>query len=128
MTLSKANVSNFKYFNIEPNHEILKDCVIRAITLALAIPYDDVVRLLYENGINNSCEEICITCYEKLLEDLGYKKYNANNNTIGFISLSHPNQILLIRMDGHLTCSIDGIIYDIWDCTKEVADCYWIIN
>lgn len=130
MTLSKANAYNYKYqyLNVEPNHERLQDCVIRAITLATAIPYDDVVEMLYINGNENNCDEICLSCYEKLLDDFGYIKRNANGLRVGEISFLYPHKVLLIRMEGHLTCSIDGCIYDIWNCTKEVADCYWIVE
>ncbi|MCM1556284.1 MAG: hypothetical protein NC087_01985 [Anaeroplasma bactoclasticum] len=130
MTLLKANAYtyNYKYLNVEPNHEKLQDCVIRAITLATAIPYDDVVQLLYDNGEYNNCDEICLTCYEKLLETMNYVKLNANNLKVGEIAWLYPNKVLLIRIEGHLTCSIDGCVYDIWDCTDKEADCYWIIE
>lgn len=130
MTLSKANAYNYKYqyLNVEPNHERLQDCVIRAITLATAIPYDDVVEMLYKNGNEHQCEEICLTCYEKLLDELKYIKRDGHGFRVGDIAFLYPHKVLLIRMEGHLTCSIDGCIYDIWNCTKEVADCYWIVE
>lgn len=35
---------------------------------------------------------------------------------------------LLIRVHGHLTCSINGIILDTWDCSNEKVDKLWIVN
>ena len=58
----------FKYLNIEPQGERLQDCVIRAISLALQLPYYEVVLLLYDNGKFNKCDELCVCCYEKMLE------------------------------------------------------------
>ena len=36
--------------------------------------------------------------------------------------------ILIIRIKGHLTCSIFGKIPDIWDCSNEIVDCFWVCN
>lgn len=128
MTLSKEKDFKYKFLNVEPNNERLQDCVIRAITLATAIPYDDVVEMLYINGFENKCDEICLSCYEQLLEHLGYVKRPANGLKTGEIAYLYNHKILLIRMEGHLTCSIDGCVYDIWNCTNEIADCYWIVE
>lgn len=105
----------------------LQDCVIRALSLGLNIPYFNIVKMLNDNSKKYCCDSINIKCYEKLLEDLGYSKQKANSS-IKHVALSHPNSTLIIRMNGHLTCSIKGCVYDIWDCTNEKADCYWIIN
>lgn len=118
----------FKYLNLEPNDEKLNDCVIRAMTLALAVPYDEIVQKLYDNGKYNNCEEVCLTCYEQFLNGLGYIKISTDKFTVEDISNLYPNKVMLIRIDGHLTCSIDGNIYDIWDCSNERANCYWIIE
>ena len=83
--------------------------------------------MLDDNSKINCCDSININCYEKLLKKLGYKRIETNNS-IKYVALSHPNNILIIRMKGHLTCAIYGCIYDIWDCTKYEANCYWIIE
>lgn len=118
----------YKYFNAEPDDQHLSDCVIRAMSLALAVPYYEIVRILFNNGIINECEEVCLDCYSNILEKLGFVKNKVDNRTIGEIATENADKILLIRMNGHLTCSIDGCIYDIWDCSNEIADRYWIID
>lgn len=37
-------------------------------------------------------------------------------------------QTIVIRIEGHLTCAVDGVIYDTWNCSDKVADCFWIVN
>lgn len=34
---------------------------------------------------------------------------------------------LIIRVDGHLTCSMYGVVTDIWDCSEEMVDRYWVV-
>ena len=116
----------YQYFNAEPSGDKLEDCVIRAMSLALQIPYYDIVKLLYRNGNFYGCDEVCLSCYEKLLKDLGFKKQNAFGSKVE--DIAQLGSVLLIRIPGHLTCSIDGVVFDIWDCSKKQADCYWIID
>lgn len=116
----------FQYFNAEPSGERLQDCVIRAISLALQTPYDRIVELLNINGKFYSCDEISLYCYEKLLENLGFKKQDAYNHKVS--EVAQYGSVVLIRIPGHLTCSIDGVVFDIWDCSDKEADCYWIID
>lgn len=116
----------FQYYNAEPSGERLQDCVIRAISLALQTPYDRIVELLNMNGEFYSCDEISLYCYEKLLENLGFKKQDANNRKVS--DIAQLGSVVLIRIPGHLTCSIDGVVFDIWDCSDKQADCYWIID
>lgn len=118
----------FIYLNVEPNEEKLQDCVIRAMSLALAVPYDDIVEMLYNNGIENECGEICMPCYSKLLDKLGYKMRSGNEIKVGGLASRYRTSVLLIRIEGHLTCAIDGNVYDIWDCRDKEVDCYWVIE
>lgn len=116
----------YQYYNAEPNGEHLEDCVIRAISLALQLPYSQIVKMLNKNGSQNECEEVCLDCYEKMLEDLGFQKELAHNERVK--DIANKASVVLIRITGHLTCAIDGVIFDIWDCSDKQADCYWVID
>lgn len=121
-------MASFKFCNVEPNQEKLQDCVIRAISLATGIRYDDVVKNLFSNGQQHSCDCINVSCYTKLIENLGYYTRNVDNYTVGDLADMHPNKVILIRIQGHLTCAIDNCIYDLWDCRNKIATNYWIIS
>ena len=43
--------------------------------------------------------------------------------TVGKLSRRRDDEKLIIRVDGHLTCSIFGEVLDIWDYEGEVVDC-----
>jgi hypothetical protein len=119
----------YKYFNRNPNGYKIPDCVIRAISTALNINYYDVVKLLHQNAIQYRCDDLCVCCYEKLLDiDLELPHYYGNNRTVKEIADKFCNEILLLRIEGHLTTSVKGTIYDIWDCSNEIVTDFWVIK
>lgn len=118
----------FKLYNNNPHNEKLSDCVCRAITLATEANYYDVMDLLKENGQKHDCQCLTCECYSKMLDDIGYKKHEVKEKTVGEIAEENKDKTLLIRIEGHLTCAKDGDIYDLWDCSGKKADFYWVID
>ena len=37
----------------------------------------------------------------------------------------HPKGTYLVTMKGHITCVIDGVLYDTFDCRDRVMWCAW---
>lgn len=121
-------MTNYKFLNVNPKMRKEPDCVTRAICFALEIPYSMVKRMLDENGDIYTCDELRVMCYSKLLSNhFGLKSYNGRGRTVGHLADIYRENKLLMRIDGHLTCSVDGTVYDIWDCTDEICDIYWVI-
>lgn len=60
---------------------------------------------------------------------MGYKRYTCyDNETVEDIARRYPDDKVIIRIDAHLTSSIKGTIFDIWDCSQKEVDCYWIVK
>ncbi len=121
---------NYRFYNRRPDGKIEEDCVCRAISTATRLRYSAVQKLLRISAGINKCDKLCVCCYKYLLEDiLGYEpRYCRSEATVADIAAAYSERIVLIRIDGHLTCSAMGVILDIWDCTEEPADRYWIIT
>lgn len=120
---------SFKYHNINPNGYHIPDCVPRAISTAMNIDYYGVLSMLHKNGKYYSCDELCVCCYEKLLDhDFNLPHFKSKNKTVQEIANDFINNILIIRIDGHLTCAMYGNIYDIWNCSDKIATDFWIVN
>ncbi len=120
---------DYRFYNANPLSNIESDCVCRAISRATRLDYYDVAEKL--NLIANlfECEALCVCCYSHLLEKVfGFKQRFANGMTVAELADMYRNDILLIRINGHLTMSEYGNIYDIWDCRDEIADVYWIVK
>lgn len=123
-------MSNYKYYNRNPSRAHLKDCVCRAISTATGLCYDAINNLLELTSSEYDCEKLCVCCYNNLLEDiLCYHKFYCDYEcTVATLASKYPRNNLIIRVDQHLTSSINGTILDIWDCSDELVDCYWIVK
>lgn len=122
-------MSNYIYHNVNPLGLSEPDCVIRAISFATNTPYQDIIDLLQDAGDFYVCEELCVCCYSQLLTDyFKFEEIETNGETVAEFALQHPFGIFLIRMPGHLSCLINGVCYDIWDCTNEKLTNCWRVS
>lgn len=120
---------DYKFYNANPLGELEQDCVCRAISGATKIPYYSIERKLKLIGELFECEELCVCCYHHLLEKVfGLVPKFANGKTVAEIAREFKDHTIIVRIEGHLTMCRMGICYDIWDCTGEIADVFWIVE
>lgn len=120
---------DYKFYNANPLGKIESDCVCRAISRATRLPYRLIENKLKLIAGLFECEELCVCCYSHLLENVfGLKQKNANSRCVRELAEYYKNNILLIRIQGHLTMAEYGVIYDLWDCRDEIADVFWIVS
>lgn len=123
-------MTDFLYHNVNPYHDVEGDCVTRAISLASKIPYKAVSVLLEATASEQGCDKLCVCCYHHLLEDtLGYRvMFPKSYKTVGDIAEEYKRNVIIVRINGHLTSCVYGTCVDIWDCTDEKVDCFWIVQ
>lgn len=122
-------MAKFKYLNVNPDNQKESDCVTRAISLASGLPYSVIRKKLYHTSKLLDCEKLCVCCYRHLLDEVfKFRRLNCDNMTVNDFANKHNPGIFLLRMNGHITCLIDGIIYDIWDCREEVVTDAWRVE
>lgn len=120
---------DYVYYNVNPLSLEEQDCVIRAISLATSTPYEEVISLLEETKDTFQCEALCMCCYSYLLDNyFKFDKIKVSGMTSKEVAKIHPYGIYLIRMDGHLSCMINGCVYDIWDCSNEIITDCWKVD
>lgn len=118
----------YKYHNENPNGYHIPDCVIRAITTAMGLSYYEVITKLKINGDLFECDELNVRCYEKLLDyDFNLPHYIGNGKTAEEVACDFIHDIVILRMNGHLSVSVYGVIHDIWDCSQEIITDFWIV-
>lgn len=119
----------WRYYNRNPEKKEEEDCVCRAISTALGITYRAAEGLIAMAADAEECEPLCVCCYHHLLEDgFGLKpRYSRYRHTVEDIAKMYKDRKVIVRVDGHLTCAIFGEILDIWDCSEELVDCYWLV-
>lgn len=120
----------YKFYNRNDKGLLIEDCVCRAISTATGLNYQGVENLLALTAKKHKCQKLCVCCYHYLLEDLlAYKVYYCDyTKTVKQVARQYYNNKLIIRTDGHLTCSLFGTVTDTWDCSKELVDCFWIVD
>jgi hypothetical protein len=104
--------------------------VCRAISTATGLSYITVDKLLELTSKGFGCDKLCVCCYHNLLDDiLGYTRISCEfEKSVSEVAAEYPNNKLIIRVNEHLTCSIYGCILDIWDCSDERVECFWIVQ
>ena len=120
----------FIYYNRNPEGiDNADDCVCRAISTALDLDYYEIKRLLHKNSNYNSCDAILKSCYRHLLEnDFGLKSHYGRGKTVAEIAHRYPHNNVIMRVYAHLTSSVCGNVYDLFDCTEEIVDEYWVVR
>ena len=120
---------DFAYYNANVEKVEEDDCVCRAISLGLSLPYRAVEKMLEIVSFYYGCDPLQLCCYHHIIEDIfGFPvRYCYDGETVGEVAEMYPNNKVIIRIDGHLTCAVHGVIYDIWRCNDKEVDCYWII-
>lgn len=115
----------YKYYNANSQGNFVNDCVIRAVSVAENMSwedtYDDLSRIAKKNGI--------------LLDDVGFVdplldyRYDKiplqHNETVGDFVTSHPIGTYLITMTGHITVAKNGVVYDTFDCRDRLIKNIW---
>ena len=117
----------YKFYNANAVNKYTDDCVIRAISCATGKSWDCVYDYLsdiaqYEGTLLDKRDFVINYL------DNTYERLYGLKGTVGYISGLFPNNTILITMNGHITCSKNGIIYDTFDCRDRQAEFIWLVN
>lgn len=118
------------FYNANPLGRRVNDCTVRAISAAYGIPWDDAFDELALLAKAEGTMLDDIDYIDDYLQDRFNRVYSkgetkSNISVRQFVN-NHPIGIYLITMRGHITCCIDGCIYDtfnpedriVWDAYK----------
>lgn len=117
----------YKFYNANSLGNFVNDCTVRAISLAEHISWDeayDKLSDLAQAEGNMMDDKRFIRGYL----DMNYDRVPYLSYTVGEVAGEYPDKILLITMDGHITCSVYGVIYDSFDCRKRIVEDAWVVE
>lgn len=106
---------NYKYHNANPRGRHVNDCTVRAISTATGKKWDETYRELSYFAQAQAIMPDDVVYIDEYLYRHFDKIYDSKIDrkmTVGDFVQSNPYGTYLITMDGHITCAIDGIIYD----------------
>lgn len=117
----------YKFYNNNALGLFENDCTIRAISTATGNSWDDTYEHLSNiarlNGTMMNDKDFIVSYLDN--------RYNRVYNIpikVGMVAGAYPDNVLLITMNGHITCSKYGIVYDSFDCRERVAEYCWIVK
>lgn len=124
----------FHFHNANPKGKNANDCVARAISVALTQSWEDTIREMTELGIKkgytfNETDNIALYLLSK-----GWIRYSEprdlNNKKLRvkqFLNkVQNCNGVIIATVGSHhLTLIVNGVVWDTWDCTKEIIHSYW---
>lgn len=108
----------YQYHNANPRERHVNDCTVRAISLATDQSWDTTYRELSYYAQLQCIMPDDVTYIDDYLESNFERIYICKKNsrmTVGEFAEHCPTGIFLITMSGHITCVIDGVIYDTFD-------------
>ena len=116
----------YKFYNANAVNKYEDDCVIRSISCATDKSWDYVYDYLsdiaqYEGTLLDKRDFVIDYL------DRTYQRIDVPKGNVGYISSLFPNNIILITMNGHITCSKYGIIYDTFDCRNREVENIWLV-
>lgn len=117
----------YKYYNNNSLGLFQNDCSIRALSLATGNSWDDTYQHMSNiarlQGTMMDDRDFLINYL-----DNRYKRVPTYHMSVGEVSSKYKDYIILITMNGHITCSKYGIVYDSFDCRERISEYCWIIK
>ena len=124
------------YLNLHPKGKLVGDCVKRAIAGATGMDYMEVARQLNRAKKITHCDvfnerrniryyllEVLHTTELKFPAVKGTSRMNGKR-----FSQMFPDGRYILNMAGHLSCCVNGTIYDTWDCSDKCVYSAYRIN
>lgn len=120
------------WIQTNPSPEKLRtdDCTVRALSLALDIPWDAAYVLLVSKGLELHVMPDKASVIHAVLRERGYHRNVVPDScpdcyTLQDFCNDHPNGKFIVASDSHIVVVIDGDVYDTWDSTSEIPQFYW---
>ena len=118
---------SYRFYNANALGKFHNDCTIRAISLAEGKTWDETYRELSRIAQNNGIILDDVNFIEPLLDNR-YDRMCYTGKYVGNFVEEHPKGTYLITMKGHITCCINGVLYDTFDCRDRVMWCAWRVD
>lgn len=118
------------YYNANPCHAIVGDCVIRAISKVTGLSWEDTYINLCEEGLNLCDLPNSNATWDRFLRDIGFRKRVLPDTcptcyTVKMFCHSHPMGEYVLATGSHAIACIDGDYYDIFDSGMEIVTYYY---
>ena len=114
------------------------DCVVRGISMAFDISYNDAHKRLIKKQADMHRSYKFLSVFGRVIQELGGSPFKMPDDEVtvsDFIDAYGQNTTLLLSVSKkpkspstHLTCSVDGNLYDSWDCLNWYVEYCWVVE
>ena len=117
----------FLCINMTPDGKNKKDCVLRALSYALDLPYSEIFEYLddYKKNTKMRSYNRQKNVIEGINSLLGYECIYSKRQSITTFIKNHSKGLYIILVTGHLTVVHNSDVIDTWDCSRKFVKCYW---
>lgn len=120
----------FKYFNPNPQNNLVIDCTVRAISKVTGRTWDSTYIGLVVKGYEIKDMPNSNSVWSKYLKQLGFVREIIPNTcpdcyTVKAFCEDHPRGTFLLATGNHVVAVVNGDYYDTWDSGDEVPVYYW---
>lgn len=117
----------YRYLNNNALGKLEEDCTVRAISCAIGESWDTVYERLSDSARDKGT---MMDNRDFIIDylDSRYKRVYTDCMTVGCASWEYRDNIVLITMVGHITCSKYGVIYDTFDPRDRSVEFVWIVK
>ena len=120
----------YRYANPNPILKVTDDCVVRAVSIIMDIPWEKAYIDLCNRGLliyDMPNQDATLSLY---LREKGFKRYAISNNcpvcyTIADFAKEYPEGEYIVLTSGHAVPVIDGDYYDAVDSGRDIPMYYW---
>lgn len=120
----------WKRYNPNPKDARVGDCVIRSLSKALRMSWEDIYIDLASEGLRKCDMPSANHVWGSYLMRNGFKKHLLPDTCPECYSVSkfckdHYDGTYVIVLQGHVVTAVDGDYYDTWDSGNEVPIYYF---
>lgn len=114
----------YAYYNANPLGRKVNDCTVRAISLATNQSWDETYDMLSGFAKHHAIMMDEVEYIDDFL-CANFQKYQTPDRsqklTVEQFVENHPRGTFLITMRGHITCCVDGCIYDTFNPSDRLV-------
>lgn len=117
-------------FNNNPTARNVGDCAVRAVSVALAITWEEAYAMIAGNGYRMGDVMSSDSVWGSVLRQNGFYRQAIPNScpdcyTAEDFCRDHPQGIYVLSFGGHVATVRDGDLYDSWDSSREIPLYVW---
>ena len=118
-----------QYLN-NPAGRSVGDCAVRAVSVALDVPWETAYALMVTKGYSMSDMPSSNSVWGAVLRQHGFTRHAIPNEcsdcyTFEDFANEHPQGTFVLGTGSHTATVKDGVIHDSWDSRNEIPQYYW---